>query len=202
MPTQTRDQTAARAEADTANNPGMCLQWSRECAGIGPRYPDATTAWHNATQRRIGSLVTPPRGVFVYWTGGARGFGHIAVSLGNGLVRSSDAGGSGRIATVRIAWVEQTWGHRFAGWADNVNGVTLEPNPPIGEPDMDADDTLGKWSPDGGEDGALTVGKTLNQARGFSEDAYKRIRRVELDVAELHVKIDQILEAIKRARRR
>lgn len=57
----------------------------------------------------------------VYWLGGSRGHGHIAVSLGGGRVRSSDAGGRGIVATVPLGWVEQMWNLPYAGWADNVN---------------------------------------------------------------------------------
>lgn len=117
-------ETASNAERSTSNDVGMCLQWSRERAAIASKYPDAATAWKNARNRHPGDR-NPPRGAMVYWTGGSKGYGHIAVSLGGGKIRSSDSGGSGVPATVGIDWPTQHWGMPYAGWADNVNSVTI-----------------------------------------------------------------------------
>lgn len=120
--------TARNAEKSTTNEPGYCLQWCRERAAIPAKYPDAATAWKNAERRHKGDR-RPPRGAMVFWTGGSHGYGHIAVSIGEGKARSTDAGGSGRVATVNLeTW--PAWGLAFAGWADNVNGVTI---PDVGE---------------------------------------------------------------------
>jgi hypothetical protein len=41
-------------------------------------------------------------------------------------VRSTDAGGSGRIATRRLSWFDRNWPSlNYVGWTDNVNGVTV-----------------------------------------------------------------------------
>lgn len=130
------EQTASNAEQTTTNKPGMCLQWSRERATIASLYPDAATAWANAKNRHHGDR-NPPRGAMVYWTGGASGYGHIAVALGNGKVRSTDSGGSGKPATVDIGWPEAHWGLPYAGWADNVNNVQI---PGVGGSGKDDDD--------------------------------------------------------------
>jgi hypothetical protein len=116
--------TARNAEAQTTNDPGMCLQWSRTRAEIGAMFPDAATAWKHALDRHKGDT-KPPRGSMVYWLGGSHGYGHIAVSLGNGNVRSTDAGGAGKVATRPVAWFEQHWGLPYAGWADNVNDTRI-----------------------------------------------------------------------------
>lgn len=121
---RTADQTATNAEASTTNEPGYCLKWSRQRADIGSCYPDAATAWAHANNRHPGDR-NPPRGAMVYWTGGASGYGHIAVALGGGKVRSTDSGGAGKPATVDIGWPEKHWGLPYAGWADNVNEVTI-----------------------------------------------------------------------------
>jgi hypothetical protein len=134
------DQTVKSAEASTSNGVGMCLQWSRQRAAIASKYPDAATAWRNAVNRHPGDR-NPPRGAMVYWTGGSKGYGHIAVSLGGGKIRSSDANGNGKPATVDIGWPEKKWGMPYAGWADNVNSVAIPgvvtPAPtPSGDDDM------------------------------------------------------------------
>lgn len=119
------EDTARNAEGATVNDPGMCLQWSRERAAIGALFPDAATAWRNAFHRHKGDR-DPPRGAMVYWLGGSHGYGHIAVALGGGKVRSTDAGGAGHVATVAVGWVEDHWGLPYAGWADNVNDQVIK----------------------------------------------------------------------------
>lgn len=122
----TAEQTAKNAEKDATNDVGMCLQQCRLWAGINAHYPDATTAWKNANNRHVGDRTSIPRGAAVYWTGGSKGYGHIAISLGNGNMRSTDANGAGRVATRTLAWFDANWPSlKYAGWADNINEVTI-----------------------------------------------------------------------------
>lgn len=115
---------ARNAENDMYNDPGMCLQVVRQWAGIASKYPDATTAWKN-TDHRLGKGKYP-RGSAVYWTGGSSGHGHIACSLGNGKVRSTDAAGSGKVATRDIGWFEANWPSlTLAGAAWDINEVVI-----------------------------------------------------------------------------
>lgn len=61
-----------------------------------------------------------------YWTGGSQGYGHIAVGVGGGRVRSTDANGAGNVATRTLAWFDAAWPSiDYAGWAWNVNGVEI-----------------------------------------------------------------------------
>ena len=119
---------ARNAERDPYNAPGMCLQVCRIWAGINARYLTATKAWYAIprSQRNYGRY--PPRGAAVYWTGGSHGYGHIAISLGGGKVRSTDAGGRGRVATVSIPWIRSHWGLPYAGWSWYINGTKI-PHP-------------------------------------------------------------------------
>jgi hypothetical protein len=122
----TAEQTARNAEKDNTNDPGMCLQQCRVWAGINAKYPDASTAWRNANNRHPGDRTSIPRGAAVYWTGGSKGYGHIAISIGKGLVRSTDANGTGRVASRPIAGFDSSWPSlKYAGWADNINEVTI-----------------------------------------------------------------------------
>jgi hypothetical protein len=117
-------ETVAAAKASSYNTPGQCLGWSREQADIPSRYGDAATAWEHATDRHAGDP-TPPKGAAVYWTGGSGGHGHIAISVGNGMVRSSDAGGSGVVATVSLRRLTREWHLTYVGWADTINGYRI-----------------------------------------------------------------------------
>jgi hypothetical protein len=122
-PSDARETVQAALSSDY-NQPGHCLEWARERADIPPLYDDAATAWVNATGKRPGDR-HPPVGAAVYWTGGSSGYGHIAISVGHGKVRSSDAGGEGRVDTVGVDWAEKKWGLRYAGWSDSINGYTI-----------------------------------------------------------------------------
>ncbi len=175
--------TASNAEATHSNDPGMCLQWSRQRAAIGSRYGDAATAWRNTNGPHPGDR-NPPRGAMAYWTGGSNGYGHIAPSVGGGNVRSTDAGGKGSVATVDVGWPERAWGLTYAGWAWDVNEVTIPQTEEDDMGELDLNQPITKWAPDGTSgDGKTTLGKTLNQARGYSEDAYDRLKQVQSDLA-------------------
>lgn len=117
-------QTARAAERVTRNPPGYCLKWVHNRAGIPAKYLSASEAWRHAAHKHRGDR-TPPVGAAVYWTGGSHGFGHIAISVGHGKVRSTDAGGEGRVATVPVGWAHRAWGLHYAGWSSSLNGYTI-----------------------------------------------------------------------------
>lgn len=189
----------SNALATASNSPGYCLQVVRTWAGIAAKYPDATTAWKHTRDRHPGDR-KPPRGSAVYWTGGSHGYGHIACSLGNGQVRSTDCTYSGKTGTCDLGWVEKSWGLPYAGWAWDINDVTIPHDSSAGsggDDDMNQGDTIGKWSPDDGPTGDTTIGKTLNQARGYAEDAYQRVKQLETTVASMQKTLDQIWQKVK-----
>lgn len=132
--TRNAEQTAKYAEGVTTYGVGMCLQYSRICADIPSKYPDASTA---AKHAHLHKDRKPPRGSMCYWTGGSSGHGHIAPSLGpkgdKYKIRTSDAPTSGKVSTQDLGWVEEHWGLTYVGWAWDVNDVTIphdEPKPP------------------------------------------------------------------------
>jgi hypothetical protein len=123
----------ARAAVGKACDPGYCLRYVRGWLDIPPLYPDATTAWRNATGRHVGDR-TPPMGAPVFWTGGPRNFGHIAIYAGGGRIVSTDLPTSGRVGLVELGLPAARWGHKFAGWAEGFNGQTVLdfiPPPPL-----------------------------------------------------------------------
>jgi hypothetical protein len=97
--------------------------------------------------------------------------------------------------------------HKVAsgGWSCSV---VVDPAPSINyqsggasggggdEDDMQTSDEITEWSPDEGSTGETTVGKTLNQARGYSEDTYDRMKSLQAKVNTLEDKIDKILNAV------
>jgi hypothetical protein len=128
----TAEQTARNAEAATTNKVGMCLQQCRTWANIPALHGTAAIAAAHAMNMHRDRDI--PRGAFAYWTGGSSGAGHIAIGLGGGLLRSTDADGAGRVATRDLAWFDSNWPDlAYVGWADNVNGETV---PGVGDDDM------------------------------------------------------------------
>ena len=120
------ERAARNAEQDYSNEPGYCLQQTRIWCDIDSKDNDAATAWRNTNNRHPGDRSEIPRGAAVYWTGGSKGFGHIALSLGKGKVRSTDAAGSGKVATRDLGWFDAHWPSlTYAGWAWDINEVTI-----------------------------------------------------------------------------
>jgi hypothetical protein len=131
-----REEAAKVAEADEHNIPYACQLQTREwfdapSAGDvdGDGAADAEDGWKRepASAKRFDR--NPPRGTPVTWLGGSKDNGHRAMSLGNGRIRSTDAGGTGRIKTVDLDWVERNWGLSYAGWSTTINGYEI-PTPP------------------------------------------------------------------------
>ena len=137
------------------NPPGMCQQFTRLAFGAGGGAPSASKAWDWAKKKHpTKNANSIPAGVPVFWKGGSRGFGHVAVSLGNGLVRSTDWPRSGQVGTARITDISRAWNQRLMGWTEDINGVTVYKPKPVKpkQPVIDASNVArvtkaGKGSP-------------------------------------------------------
>lgn len=101
---------------------GMCLRFVRMCYNVPAKERSAAIAWSKTKYRHKS---TPPRGVPVWWTGGSRGFGHVAISDGDGYVISTDCGGKGRVGRTSITHITRTWGQSYRGWTEDINGVRV-----------------------------------------------------------------------------
>lgn len=141
-----RAQAVARALASKTNVPNTCQLWTRTMFGVpsvgdfdGDGAADAEDGWKSepAKYRHPGDRDVPA-GVPVSYGGGSADNGHRAVSLGGGMIRSTDAGGWGKIATVPLDWPEKAWGLTYLGWSDTCDGYLIpeppEPEPPKPEP--------------------------------------------------------------------
>lgn len=132
-----REQAARAAEAQDFNQVGMCQMVTRtwfDAPSVGDvdrdGDGDAVDGWLSEPKSaRHEEDRHPPRGVPVSWAGGTNGHGHRAISLGDGRIRSTDAGGLGRVATVDLGWVERTWGMRYLGWSETISGQVIPPAP-------------------------------------------------------------------------
>lgn len=118
---------------------GMCQAFTVTAFGTGgvgdfdgDRDADAVDGWKAATKRvhakDIKDFTKIPAGVALYWSGGSRGFGHAAVSIGGGQMVTTDRS-SGRVG---IAPIKGWWSgsHHFLGYVlVEGNGHTLTDPP-------------------------------------------------------------------------
>jgi endonuclease/exonuclease/phosphatase family metal-dependent hydrolase len=112
---------------------GWCLREVRQLFSVPVRDPDASTAWRNAKHKHpTEQTANIPRGVPVFWTGGSKGHGHIAISAGDGDCYTTDYPESGRWGWTKIDTLTRRWGLDFQGWTEDLNGyrVWSEPEPP------------------------------------------------------------------------
>lgn len=114
---------AARAfKQKQSNKVGLCL-W--ECQEIYPTnhwYPNAIGQWHNAKKKHTNK--NAPVGAPMYYKGGKHG--HIVLYVGDGMVRSTDAGGPGKMGTVPIEWFKRAWGYEYLGWSEDLGGKDIQ----------------------------------------------------------------------------
>jgi hypothetical protein len=98
----------------------QCLVFVRRCFNVGPLFTSAEKGYFG-TDLRHGTAGTPPLGVPVWWTNG--GDGHVALSAGDGTCFSNDIKRHGKIDRVAISFITRTWGAKYRGWTEDVNGV-------------------------------------------------------------------------------
>lgn len=198
------DTAVRNALASTTNTPGSCQRWTREQYGAASAGDvdrdgdaDAVDGWLSEPSKYRHTDRHPPRGAPVAFHGGSHGYGHRAISLGNGQVRSTDMTSSayspGHVGTTTIDQIERHMGVHYTGWSESIDGylipgLTTDSNQ---EDDVSAKDVwaeeFAKWAPDEtpNEGKKIDAAQQLNQARGYAEDAYDRIKKVEADVAKL-----------------
>src|SRR5580658_10306481 len=114
-----------RAAAATTNPVGMCLQVVREWFNVPASAPTAIAAWEAASPQFQHNFYYPPAGVPVFYSGGSQGAGHVAMSIGYGMIRSTDQTGPGQVSTVSISQITKAWGLTYLGWTETLNGVRV-----------------------------------------------------------------------------
>lgn len=94
-----------------------CEGYMTRAYGNGGGYPTAISHWNAAGPRTMGSTTVPPRGALVFWHT-SNPAGHVALSLGNGIIESTDFNGTsyqaGQLGIGPISAIDK-WGPRL-GW--------------------------------------------------------------------------------------
>lgn len=132
-----RDEIVKRANESKTNAPGTCQLWTRTICGA----PSAGDQDHDGDADAVDGWLSepsafrhpgdrkPPAGVPIAFSGGSKGFGHRAISLGKGLVRSTDMENGhykpGVVGTCTIAQIEASMGVRYLGWSETITGLTI-----------------------------------------------------------------------------
>jgi cell wall-associated NlpC family hydrolase len=99
----------------------MCLAFVRTRYGLPKRESTAIGAWRDARHKHRHDR-NPPPGVPIFWYGGSHRAGHVAISLGRGMIISTDFPHTGHIARVRLSAVRRHWGLRYLGWTEDLEG--------------------------------------------------------------------------------
>ena len=118
-------QAVASANRWHSNKTGMCL-YTVQCYFSAPwSGPYAEWSWHHWGGQHHGDK-NPPAGVPVYWHNSRSKYGHIAISLGNGRIRSTDWPGHGRIGNLTIDQMTRAWNLQYLGWSSRFSGGAIQ----------------------------------------------------------------------------
>lgn len=113
---------------------GFCLGTIRRCFGVpgmqnvSPAGGTAKLAWDRANHRHPfrGSYKAVPAAVPFFWRGGSKGYGHIAISAGDGKCWSTDVKRPGKVDLVTLASITNNWSSFTPlGWTEDLNGVRI-----------------------------------------------------------------------------
>lgn len=137
-------QAVRNALNTSSNTPGLCLNWvdgyyghpHSNIPGLYP-VPNAIDGWTHSSSQHT-DAANAPAGVPVYFTPTANPAGHIVLSLGNGLCRSTDWPSSGVTSTVGIQHLADVRGKPALGWTEDylgnpISGIgSVTPSPSYG----------------------------------------------------------------------
>jgi hypothetical protein len=163
---RTGNAAVAWAKAQKSWATGMCQQYVRSCFDLGGYYASAADAWRGAKKKHTlsGDGSSAPRGVPIFWLGGSKGYGHIAMGLGNGMCRSTDWPSRGKVGDVKIDTITRTWHQDLVGWSEDLNNVTIwtKPDDAKTQPTVDLSDVINATK----KDTKVKYGAFLKKALG------------------------------------
>jgi hypothetical protein len=116
--------------------PMYCLRYTRGWYGVAPLYASAVESLLGAeVKHRITDWSKVPRWVAFYMRGGGSQYGHIGITLGGGMVGTTDWP-RGRLGIVSGAQLETSWGYAESYWSPYVNNVRVwTPGKPDAKPE-------------------------------------------------------------------
>jgi hypothetical protein len=146
MTIRNREEAARAAEATHFNHVGWCQMvvhdyYLAPSVGDfdGDGAADAEDGWKSEPDKYKHFDHHPPRGVPVSFLGGSHDNGHRAISLGNGVIRSTDFSSisrsyaPGMVGNGSLDQVAHAMGVTYAGWSESIDGIYI-PLPPDQHP--------------------------------------------------------------------
>lgn len=105
---------------------GQCLRTVRQFYKVSSKYGTAAESWQAAEHKHFTKDGRDcPRGAPVWWTGGSKGAGHVAISCGGGVCISTDWKEPGRLAYAKIDDITTQWALDFKGYTREINDVVV-----------------------------------------------------------------------------
>lgn len=104
---------------DQVKNPSqgwsyLCLSFVTHAYGRSSGAPTASAMWSGlSSKRKHPGDVDAPAGALMFW-----GPNHVAISLGNRMLISTDILGSGNAYVVSYATMQSVWNLDYLGWAE------------------------------------------------------------------------------------
>lgn len=116
-----------RAESYGSWQTNMCMNfvWYQLSYAHVYGIADAYAGWDMAHRRHDGADAgDPPAGAPVYWSTD-HPYGHVALSTGGGMCRSTDWPSKGKVGTVGISELSAAWGMELLGWTEDLCGDSI-----------------------------------------------------------------------------
>lgn len=130
-------EAVAAATKQKTNTPGTCQLVTRSwyaSASVGDvdkdGDADAVDGWKSEPKKyQHPGDRNAPLGAPVAFSGGSKGYGHRAISLGNGKLRSTDMSNgkyaAGKVGVATIEQVEKAMGVTYLGWSESIGGTPI-----------------------------------------------------------------------------
>ena len=117
-------QAIANANKATRGWAGLCLKFVKDMFHAAARFPSAISAWNGSASKHPTSDPNAiPAGAPVYFAPKGDPYGHVALSLGRGMMRTTNSS-DGLIHTDPISqWV--SWGYKLLGWTSDIEGQAI-----------------------------------------------------------------------------
>jgi hypothetical protein len=123
--TATPAQAVAKSLSITTGYNNLCLMFVRVCYGIAAKYESAKEAWSKATKRHATPTTAGiPVGAPIFFSHPKSKYGHVAIYLGGGLMRTTNSA-VGHPVTQRVDLWTSSYGYTLLGWLGDLNGITI-----------------------------------------------------------------------------
>ncbi|MEE8725140.1 MAG: NlpC/P60 family protein [Bifidobacterium crudilactis] len=121
----TREQAIAKSQTITKGYAGMCLAFVKDCYNAQAVHPSAISAWNTSTHKHATTdLSGIPRGAPIFFAPHGSPYGHVAIYLGDGTMRTTNSS-TGLIHTDPVSiWTHQ-YGYTLLGWTDDIEGQLI-----------------------------------------------------------------------------